>query len=102
MVQRYQRYSGRMKLLPFVSLLLALSLSAQTNPAIEAGRADIRAILAAQGAPGMSVAVAVDGKIVWSEGFGLADVEQNVAATGATRYRLGSVSKLFTAAIAAR
>jgi serine beta-lactamase-like protein LACTB, mitochondrial len=95
-----------MKMLPLLSLLLALTSSAQpaaqSNPAIEAGRADIRAILAAQGAPGMSVAVAIDGKIVWSEGFGLADVEQNVAATGATRYRLGSVSKLFTAAIAAR
>jgi len=82
--------------------LVAVSLSAQSNPAVEAGRADIRAIMEAQKAPGMSVAVLVDGKMVWSEGFGFADVEQNVAASPTTRYRLGSVSKLFTAAIAAR
>ncbi|HEX8409629.1 MAG TPA: serine hydrolase domain-containing protein [Thermoanaerobaculia bacterium] len=91
---------------PFVALLAflacSLSLVAQANPAIEGGRADVRAIMEAQKAPGMSVAVLVDGKVVWSEGFGLADVEQNVAASAATRYRLGSVSKLFTAAVAAR
>ena len=26
--------------------------------------------------PGMSIAVAIDGKVVWAEGFGLADLEQ--------------------------
>jgi hypothetical protein len=31
--------------------------------------------------PGMSVAVAVDGNLVWAEGFGLADLKQCVPAT---------------------
>ena len=31
--------------------------------------------------PGMSIAVAVDGKLVWAEGFGLADLEQCVPVT---------------------
>src|SRR5713226_4324851 len=31
--------------------------------------------------PGMSVAVAVDGKLVWAEGFGVADLEQCVPVT---------------------
>lgn len=95
-------YIDVMKKPLLIVLVALLSVAASASPAIDASRADVRALLEAQKAPGMSVAVAVDGKLVWSEGFGLADVEQNVAASGATRYRLGSVSKLFTAAIAAR
>jgi serine beta-lactamase-like protein LACTB len=72
------------------------------DAAIAAGREDVLALVAAQKVPGMSVAVAVDGAVVWAEGFGMADVEQSVAASPETRYRLGSVSKLFTAAMAAR
>ena len=40
--------------------------------------------------------------MIWSEGFGLADVEQGVPVTPLTRFRLGSVSKLTTAASVAR
>lgn len=47
--------------------------------------------------PGLSAAVAVDGRIVWSEGFGWADLEQRVPATPLTRFRVGSVSKMFAA-----
>ncbi|MCP5113774.1 MAG: beta-lactamase family protein, partial [bacterium] len=52
----------------------------------------------AAGAPGVAVAVGVDGTIVWSEGFGLADIEQRVPVTPATKFRIGSVSKPLTAA----
>ncbi len=75
---------------------------AREDAAAAAARADVQRLVAERKPPGLSVAVAVDGKLVWSEGFGFADVEQSVPATGATRYRLGSVSKLFTAAIAVR
>ena len=51
--------------------------------------------------PGMSVAVAVDGKVVWAEGFGLADLEQCVPATPKTKFRIGSTSKPLTSAGAA-
>lgn len=51
--------------------------------------------------PGMAVAVAVDGKLVWAEGFGFADIEQCVPATPNTKFRIGSVSKPLTAAGAA-
>lgn len=51
--------------------------------------------------PGMTVAVAVDGALVWSEGFGYADLEQCVPATPLTKFRIGSVSKPLTAAGAA-
>ena len=49
----------------------------------------------------MSVAVAVDGNVVWAEGFGLADLEQCVPATPRTKFRIGSTSKPLTSAGAA-
>ncbi len=52
---------------------------------------------ARQGIPGMSVAIVEDNKLVWSRGFGLADVENDVPATPQTVYRIGSVSKMITA-----
>jgi serine beta-lactamase-like protein LACTB len=51
--------------------------------------------------PGLSVAVALDGRIVWAEGFGWADLEQKVPVRPASRFRVGSVSKPFTAALLA-
>lgn len=47
--------------------------------------------------PGFAIAVAVDGHIVWSEAFGYADLEAHRAATAATQFRIGSVSKPLTA-----
>ena len=47
--------------------------------------------------PGMAVAVALDGKVVWAEGFGFSDIEQCVPATPNTKFRIGSVSKPLTA-----
>jgi len=47
--------------------------------------------------PSLSVAVARDGKIIWEEGFGLADKEKNILATEHTKYILASISKQLTA-----
>ncbi len=46
---------------------------------------------------GISVVVVDDQQIVWSGGFGFADVERSVPATTQTVYGAGSVSTLFTA-----
>jgi CubicO group peptidase (beta-lactamase class C family) len=54
--------------------------------------------MTANGIPGVSVAVAVDGEVVWTEGFGFADVENRVPLTAETRMRIGSVSKSVTSA----
>jgi len=51
--------------------------------------------------PGMSIAVAVGGRLVWAEGFGLADLEQCVPVTPETKFRIGSTSKPLTSAGAA-
>jgi len=53
--------------------------------------------LLGRGIPGLSVAVAVDGRIVYSEGFGYADLEQRVPVWATTKFRIGSVSKPLTA-----
>jgi CubicO group peptidase (beta-lactamase class C family) len=47
--------------------------------------------------PGMAVTVLRDGRPVLSEGFGFADVARGTRATADTKFRVGSVSKLFTA-----
>jgi CubicO group peptidase (beta-lactamase class C family) len=49
------------------------------------------------GWPGLSAAVVHDQTLIWSRGFGLADVERGEPATADTLYRIASVTKLFTA-----
>jgi CubicO group peptidase (beta-lactamase class C family) len=51
----------------------------------------------ANSVPGISVAVVQDGELVWSQGFGMADLENFVPATSSTLFRLGSISKPITA-----
>jgi CubicO group peptidase (beta-lactamase class C family) len=51
---------------------------------------------------GFSVAVAVNGRVVWTQGYGYADLEQKVPVTPETKFRIGSVSKSLTAAAVAR
>jgi CubicO group peptidase (beta-lactamase class C family) len=68
------------------------------SSAIEESRRLAHALLLEDNLPGLSVAVAHDGEIVWTEGFGWADVEDRVAVTPRTQFRLGSVSKTLTAA----
>ena len=48
--------------------------------------------------PGVTVAVSVDGKLVYNKAFGLANLEYNVPNTTATIFEAGSVSKQFVAA----
>ena len=54
------------------------------------------------GAPAFSVAVAIDGDIVWRGAVGWADLETKTPATPATQFRIGSTSKAVTAAALAR
>jgi serine beta-lactamase-like protein LACTB len=54
--------------------------------------------VAESGVSGLAVSVAIDGEIVWSEGFGFADLEQMVAVDPAkTKFRVGSTAKSMTA-----
>jgi CubicO group peptidase (beta-lactamase class C family) len=47
--------------------------------------------------PGMTLAVAVRGRVVWSVACGYADLAARRPAVDGTRFRIGSVSKTLTA-----
>ena len=47
--------------------------------------------------PGLSIALVDNQRIVWARGFGMARTTDSMPATAATVYRVGSVTKLFTA-----
>lgn len=47
--------------------------------------------------PSVAAALARDGEVVWAEAVGSADVERGRRATPDTRYRIGSITKTFTA-----
>ena len=53
--------------------------------------------IAYRGLPGIAVGVVADQDLVWATGFGYADVEAKRAMTPATKFRMASHSKLFTA-----
>ena len=73
---------------------LPQSLSKHQKKAIDAAVADF---MKANNIPAASVAVGIREKIVFSKGYGMADLEQNVPVTPKTRFRTGSIAKPITA-----
>jgi CubicO group peptidase (beta-lactamase class C family) len=58
----------------------------------------VRAVLGdEENTPGVAIAVQRDGKLVYSKGFGYADIEQHAKITPTTVFHIASVSKQFTA-----
>jgi CubicO group peptidase (beta-lactamase class C family) len=53
--------------------------------------------MAYRGLPGVAIGVVHDQELIWSRGFGYADIEKKVPVTPETRFRMASHSKLFTA-----
>src|SRR5215208_3887356 len=85
-----------------VLLLASIAASAQTTSHLPAHKVEkiekaISAEMSRQNIPGLSVAIVADRKLLWSNGYGLADLENHVPAKSATVYRLGSISKSITA-----
>lgn len=60
-------------------------------------RKKIEGLLVTGKIPAISVGVAQDGKIIWEEGFGFADLEKKRRAGAGTVYNIGSTSKPITA-----
>lgn len=84
-----------------VRLIVLLLLTVSLAP-LHARQADtidtiVREEMAAQHVPGMAVAVIRRGVIVKAQGYGLANVENNVAVTDETIFQSGSLGKQFTA-----
>lgn len=71
--------------------------------AIEESRRMMDSLLQTGRSPGLDIAVSMHGEVVWSEGFGYADLEHQVKVIpGKTRFRIGSVSKPLSAAAVGR
>jgi serine beta-lactamase-like protein LACTB len=91
----------RSKLHVVAAALIACSLSVHLHAAEVPAQARVHAYLEnlwrTKGTPAISIAIAVGGKLVFSEGAGDADLENLVPATGASVYNIGSVSKVMTA-----
>lgn len=75
--------------------------SRKWTDAVGRGRQIVRAGLTQQNLPGISVAVGIDGDIVWAEGFGWADLEHQAPVAPDTRFRVGDASKTLTSAAVA-
>lgn len=80
-----------------ILLALTVATTARAADRFDGVRSSIRAQMQERNVRGMSVAVAKNGKIVWAEGFGWADLESRIPATADTSYSLASISKTFTA-----
>ena len=84
-------------------MLLALFLLTQSpaQSAPEFGRR-LEAIRTELGIPGMAAAIARDGRVVWTQSFGLADVENGKPVTDTTAFHLASLTKAFAAVVLLR
>lgn len=78
---------------PAVSQRAATQSPAIAPAALEVVRTRIRHLMDSAGVPSLTVAVAKDGRIVWEEGFGYADLERRTPATPTTLYSMASISK---------
>lgn len=68
--------------------------------AADSARTVVRRHMRADDLPGVSVAVGVNGEVVWAEAFGWADLSSDVLATPETLFPVGSISKSLTATAA--
>ena len=93
------------KILLVLSCLAPTLATGQTSSSLPADKitkmeAAISSFRSRQHIPGLSIAVVVDNKIQFQAAYGTADLENSVAATPATVYRIASISKSLTAVAA--
>ncbi|HWB05493.1 MAG TPA: serine hydrolase [Verrucomicrobiales bacterium] len=88
--------------IPFISRLLFITFAvtrfATAEVSLEDGIKARLGELTKKELPGVAVLVARDGKVAFQGGFGMADVDRKTPVTVETKFRIGSVTKQFTAA----
>jgi CubicO group peptidase (beta-lactamase class C family) len=95
----------RTALLGAVACGLTLPLAAQTDtrPAwADSLDAIVGREMARTRTPGVSLAVVVDGRVAYAQGYGVTNVESSAPVTRETLFRVGSVTKMFTGALLAQ
>src|ERR1700734_2542337 len=85
-----------------ILLLPAVAFGSQPLPAPIAAEVDkVFAPYNRDGSPGYAIGVVKDGQLVFSRGYGRANLDYNVPITPGTSFHLASLSKQFTAAAVA-
>lgn len=90
-----------LKILHAASLLVAAALASSPAWAANDKQAKVDALFtewASTATPGCSFAASQDGKVLYSRGFGMANLEYDAPNRARTRFHVASVSKQFTAA----
>lgn len=65
-------------------------------------RSLVKRVKEEKGCPGLAISVSLNGKTVWSEGFGYSDIENDVHCKPTTVMRIASISKPLTATAASK
>ena len=91
------QYTSIIGLCTAVLLSLGLSPLLATDPTAKKIDALMQRQIESRRIPGASIAVVQEGKLLFANGYGLANIELQVAATKNTVYELASVTKQFTA-----
>lgn len=81
---------------------MAIKIFTDRARAIETARRMIKTKIQKQKIPGYAAGIYANGRVQWTEGFGYANLEQRTLVRPSTRFRVGSVSKSFTAAALGR
>ena len=88
-----------MKLKLTIALLLIFVFSAFTQTLEEQADAKLQAFVEKSQVPGLSISISQKGNLVYSKGFGFADLEKKTPVNPSkSMFRIGSVSKTLTAA----
>lgn len=97
----------RLLILAAAALCAASPLTAQDTPVAAPAAAPVWAVtldsavaaeMARTKTPGFQIAVVVDGRLAYTKGYGVADIETGRATTDRTLFRVGSVTKMIAAA----
>jgi D-alanyl-D-alanine carboxypeptidase len=65
--------------------------------AIQVLDAWIQAVASSREEPGLSIGIVAGRDLIWSKGYGFANIDKRVPAVSSTLYRIASISKVFTA-----
>jgi D-alanyl-D-alanine carboxypeptidase len=75
----------------------ALAQRPEVAAALQVLDAWIGSSVATREIPGLAIGIVHDQDVLWSKGYGFADVERKTPVTSATLFRIASISKTFTA-----
>lgn len=87
-----------MRLIGILLLFVCVFSQAQTKQIEQSVNKLLESYITVANIPGLSICVSRDNKIVFNNSFGYSDVNNKVHTTDSSLYRIGSVTKLFTAA----